>query len=292
MNPLASRKSFIPCSLASYLCLAKFADNYAALAQNNSMIEEQTGIADLPRSFPRCALFLTTNHYPLTTVSPAHNGPMMFEPTIDDQTRTAPTAAPSVPWSPSPSVSWSLSFRSLAPSLPAFLTTNHYPLTTVSPAHNGPMMFESTIDDQTRTASPSIPVPWPLHLRPLGSCFFCSLIPCSPDSYVPKPALSEVEGSVLLCSLLLCSLLLCSLLLCSLIPCCLVPCLSIPCSLVHLVPWSLGPCLYPTPPVFLPHPSPSLTPPPTFSVLQSLSPEVPAFTPPPINSDPTPHAVL
>jgi hypothetical protein len=229
MNPLASRKSFIPCSLASYLCLAKFADNYAALAQNNSMIEEQTGIADLPRSFPRCALFLTTNHYPLTTVSPAHNGPMMFEPTIDDQ---------------------------------------------------------------TRTASPSLPVPWPLHLRPLGSCFFCSLIPCSPDSYVPKPALSEVEGSVLLCSLLLCSLLLCSLLLCSLIPCCLVPCLSIPCSLVHLVPWSLGPCLYPTPPVFLPHPSPSLTPPPTFSVLQSLSPEVPAFTPPPINSDPTPHAVL
>jgi len=79
---------------------------------------------------PSLLVFLTTNHYPLTTVLP-HHGLM-----IDTQTATAP---------PPPPVS-----------RPAFLlTTNHYPLTTVLP-HHGLM-----IDTQTATAPPPPPVSRP-----------------------------------------------------------------------------------------------------------------------------------
>jgi hypothetical protein len=59
---------------------------------------------------------------------------------------------------------------------------------------------------------------------------------------------------------------------CSLVPCFSVPLFSVPCSTgpchyVPLFPWSLGPCFLPSPPL-------------------------PFSTHPPINSDPTPHAVL
>jgi hypothetical protein len=68
---------------------------------------------------PSLLVFLTTNHYPLTTVLP-HHGLM-----IDTQTATAP---------PPPPVS-----------RPAFfLTTNHYPLTTAFPAPTHSMIKTGT----------------------------------------------------------------------------------------------------------------------------------------------------
>ena len=106
MCPASVSRSFlspyVPKSLSP--CLSKFADYLPLPAHTHSMIRfypETVHIGTVP-SLP---VFLTTNHYPLTTAFP-HNGLM-----IDAQTATAP---------PPPPVS-----------RPAFfLTTNHYARTT------------------------------------------------------------------------------------------------------------------------------------------------------------------
>jgi hypothetical protein len=134
------------------------------------MINTQTATAPPPQPVSRPAFFLTTNHYPLTTAFP-HNGPMMFEPTIDEQTTTATGNRLLAAWlrvsrclsSPASSANYvspavffgywllatgyrllataysqpscSLAPCFLAPSFAAFLTTNHYSLTTASRPH-------------------------------------------------------------------------------------------------------------------------------------------------------------
>jgi hypothetical protein len=102
--------------------------------------------------------------------------------------------------------------------------------------------------------------------------FFSPEVPQSP--VVPKPALSGVEGSPLFCFLF------------PLSPA------GVPSDRSSSLRW-LGP-LFPVfthPPCLLPHPSPSVTPPPTFPVLQSLSPVFPKsllLPHPPIHSGPHP----
>jgi hypothetical protein len=108
------------------------------------MIEEQTRISPSPRSFSRPALILTTDHCSLTTVSPAHNGPMIrlhareqgrLAGSLTRRLADLPShsSAPPPPSIRRPGVllttdHCSLSFCSLVPLFPAFLLPTPYSL--------------------------------------------------------------------------------------------------------------------------------------------------------------------
>jgi len=159
-----------------------------------------------------------------------------------------------------------------SPSLPAFLTTNHYSLTTAFSAQNSFMIrFRPKTGTSAALAEQTGPPAVPLASR----------TPLAPPPAAPK--LQRRRDSAVL-------------------P--LPPSLlhSSTFSLVHLFLRSLVPCFFtppmpsaPTPPVFLPTPSPRASPVPVFcsNFPYSLGPLVPAFAPPPPSFlDPTPHAVL
>ena len=105
VNPLHALEPPHPPENIPRIVLPKFADNYRLSAHNGSMIEKQTKTA-IHGQLPQLCFFLTTNHYSLTTASPAHTRSM-----IGLCSKTARTR--------------------ITPCLRAFLTTNHYPLTTV-----------------------------------------------------------------------------------------------------------------------------------------------------------------
>ena len=241
---------------------------------------------------PSLLVFLTTNHYPLTTVLP-HHGLM-----IDTQTATAP---------PPPPVS-----------RPAFfLTTNHYPLTTAfqAPTHSmiktGTRGTRKQASEGASNAAVSAPRAESRELKP-EDCFplFRSLSPevrsrrnptvgffpsaANPASSADSAVLPLPDSPIHFFTLSLVQFFPCRSLSVHpprltvhdsritihdpLLPSLL--CFSVSCSLVPLVPRSpFFYSLFPNPwSLFLPHPPILQTPPPPY------------FRPhPPINSDPPPH---
>ncbi len=158
------------------------------------MIEEQTGIDRLPRSSPRCALFLTTNHYPLTTVSSSHNQTSMANSSFQlvriphpqsgagacpEQSRRVPAPPQRLTGQRIPATSCRLPATGSCPPsivhdppitvflitnrdspITAFLTTNHYPLTTAftPPPHQigpTPPILQTPPPHQIRPTPPS-----------------------------------------------------------------------------------------------------------------------------------------